>query len=236
MESIDHRRTALNVDRITLFTEGAESGQYAKAHFDLYSGQLALVRLDNLRQVSSFADTFSGLMLPSHGRIRFFGRDWRDSPADTANAMRGKIGRVFSAGSWLDGLSLADNLLLPQMHHTRRPMDELRQEAAKMAEQFDLPGLPLGNPNHYSRADLRRAGCVRAFLGKPSLLLLEDPTFGVYPDIVSALVNAIRRVRNKGAAVFWMTLSDDVWLDESVPADRHFRISGRELMEVNRTT
>ena len=122
METIDYRRTVLKVDHITLFTEGEESGQYAKAHFELYSGQLALARLNNLRQVPSFADTVSGLMGPSQGHIRFFGRDWRDSPADTANAMRGKIGRVFSAGSWLAGLSLADNILLSQRHHTRRPV------------------------------------------------------------------------------------------------------------------
>jgi len=234
METSEYRRTVLNVNRITLFTEEGESGEYANAHFNLYSGELALVRLNNLRQTASFADAFAGLLRPTRGSIRFLERDWQDAPVDAANAMRGKIGRVFSAGNWLDGLRLVDSILLPQLHHTRRARDDIRQEAARLAIQFGLPGLPVGYADDHTRSDRRRAACVRAFLGKSSLLLLEDPTFGIYPDVMAPLVNAVRRVRNRGAAVFWMTLSDDVWRDESVPADHHFRISGRELVEVTR--
>jgi hypothetical protein len=53
---------------------------------------------------------------------------------------------------------------------------------------------------------------------------------------MTALVNAIRRARNKGAAVIWMTLSDDVWRDNSIPADRLFSVAGRKLTEVKRQT
>jgi phospholipid/cholesterol/gamma-HCH transport system ATP-binding protein len=221
---------------VTLFLDGEEGGDYTKAHFELYSGQLALVRLENLRQAASLADLFSGLTPPFDGNVFFFGRHWQTSPADRLNAMRSRIGRVFSSGSWLEGLNLYENILLPQLHHTRRPMPELRQEAGQLAEQFGLPGLPLEQPEKYSRADLQRSACVRAFLGTPSLLLLEDPTFGVYPRIMTALVNAIRRKRNKGAAVIWMTLSDEVWRDDSIPADRFFSVVGRKLTEIKRQT
>ncbi|MCG6905177.1 MAG: ATP-binding cassette domain-containing protein [Desulfobacteraceae bacterium] len=232
MERIDYRRAVLNVTRVTLFTEG-ESGEYTNAHFSLYSGQLALVHLQNMRQSASLADAFSGLLRPAKGSVLFLGRDWQHASADTANAMRGKIGRVFSSSNWLDGLSLADNILLSQRHHTRRPKDELLQEAAHLAKEFNLPGLPTGYPNEYTPHDRRRAACVRAFLGRSSLLLLEEPTLGVYPRIMASLVNAVRRVRNRGGAVFWMTLSEEIWRDDSIPADRLFRLSGRELLEVS---
>ena len=219
---------------MTLFTEGTESGQYVNAHFTLYSGQLALVRLDKRYQSAAFADAFSGLLFPTNGTVCFLGRDWLASSADTANAMRGKIGRVFLGEGWLDAFNLIDNILLSERHHTRRPEEALVQEAAQLAELFRLPGLPNGYPKDYNRADLQRAACVRAFMGNPTLLLLEDPTVGMHQGMLPALVNTIRRVRNRGAAVWWMTLSDDVWLDESIPADRFFRTSGSELMEVNR--
>jgi phospholipid/cholesterol/gamma-HCH transport system ATP-binding protein len=236
IETVEGRRTVLKVDRVTLFLDVEDGGDYATAHFALYSGQLALVRLENLRQAASFADLFCGLTPPFDGNVFFFGRDWQTAAADTVNAMRGRIGRVFSSGSWLEGFSLIENILMPQLHHTRRPVPELRQEAAQLAEQFSLPGLPLGQPEKYSRADLQRSACVRAFLGTPALLLLEDPTFGVYPRIMTALVNAIRRVRDDGAAVIWITLSDEVWGDNSIPADRLFRVAGRTLTEVKRKT
>ncbi|MFZ0134228.1 MAG: ATP-binding cassette domain-containing protein [Desulfobacterales bacterium] len=234
MESTEGRRTVLTVDQVTLFADGQRGGDYMTAHFDLYNGQLALARLENLGQTAILADVFSGLVPPHAGRVLFVGRDWQRSSDDMLNAMRGRIGRVFSSGNWLEGLSLVENILLPQLHHTRRPLPDLRGEAARLARQFGLPGLPLGAPDKYSRADLQRSACVRAFLGTPLLLLLEDPTFGLYPRIVPALVNAIRQVRNQGAAVVWMTLAEEVWRDTSIPADRLFRMAGRNLTEVNR--
>ncbi|MFZ0725920.1 MAG: ATP-binding cassette domain-containing protein [Desulfobacterales bacterium] len=234
MESIEGRRTILTVDHVTVFTDEEDGGDYTTAHFKLFSGQLALVRLGNLQQTAFLADLLCGLTPPHAGNVFFIGRDWRNSSVETLDAMRGRIGRVFSTGNWLEGLSLVENILLPQLHHTRRPVLDLRREAALLAGQFGLPGLPLGEPDSYSRADLQRSACVRAFLGTPFLLLLEDPTYGLYPRIMPALINAIRRVRNKGAAVVWMTLSDEVWHDNTIPADRRLRISGRKLTEVSR--
>lgn len=236
METTGHRRIVLNVNRITLFSEGETSGRYTNAHLDMYSGELSLVLMNNRRQAAALADVFSGLLPPAKGSVCFFGRDWQDSPVDAANAMRGKIGRVFTKGSWLDGFTIKDNILLSQLHHTRRPKDALLREAADLAKRFHLPGLPIGYPKAYNRTDLQRSACVRAFLGRPALLLLEDPTAGNFQELLPVLVNDIRRARNQGTAVWWMTLSDDVWLDESIPADRFFRVAGRDLMEVNRTS
>lgn len=234
MKTKDYIRTVLSAKHAVLSGDAEARGEYAQLNFDLYSGQLALVRLYDFDQTAYLADALSGLQRLSGGSVRFLGRDWTDVSADEANAMRGKIGRVFGSGQWLEGFSVADNILLPQLHHTRRPKNDLTAEAAKLAEQFRLPGLPLGKPNEYSLMELQKAACVRSFMGKPALLILEEPTFGVYPAIMAALMKAIRRGRDNGAAVFWMTLSDDIWLDASIPADRFFRITGRELTEVRR--
>jgi phospholipid/cholesterol/gamma-HCH transport system ATP-binding protein len=41
-------------------------------------------------------------------------------------------------------MTLLDKVLLPQLHHTRRPYAESRAEAARLASWFGLPGLPTG--------------------------------------------------------------------------------------------
>ena len=81
-------------------------------------------------------------------------------------------------------LSLLDNVVLRQLHHTHRPFAELRDEAAQLAVRFGLPGFPTGHPQDCLPEDLQRAACAGAFLGSPVLLLLEEPTFGVYPDLL----------------------------------------------------
>jgi hypothetical protein len=66
------------------------------------------------------------------------------------------------------------------------------------------------------------------------LVLLEEPTFGAYPEIVPPLVNAIRNVCEGGGAVIWLTLEDQVWNDSLLPATYRFRLTARKLMEVVR--
>ena len=103
-----------------------------------------------------------------------------------------------------------------------------------MAEQFGLPGLPSGLPDDVIRADHQRAACIRAFLGQPALILLEEPTYGVYPEILPPLINAIRKACDRGSGVIWLTLADQVWNDPLLPATRRYRLTARKLMEVMR--
>ena len=131
-------------------------------------------------------------------------------------------------------MTLLENILLPQLHHTRRKFVELRDEAVHLAAHFGLPGLPTGLPDDVMRADHQRAACIRAFLGRPSLILLEEPTFGVYPDILPPLINAIRNACDRGCGVIWLTMEDQVWIDPLLPATRRYRLTAHKLMEVVR--
>ena len=79
------------------------------------------------------------------------------------------------------------------------------------------------------RQDLQRAACVRAFLGKPVLLILEEPTAGVYPQIMSPLMASIRTARARGAAVLWTTADSQVWNDSGIPATIRGTMSGSQM-------
>lgn len=195
-------------------------------------GELALARVVDLQQAEIWADLAVGLMAPTHGRVTILGNDLDALDLETGNWLRGRIGRVFSRGDWLDRLSLMDNILLQARHHSGRHDVDLRREASALAESFGMPGIPLGMPDNFSRVERQRAACVRAFLGDPVLVILEDPTYGAHADILSPLMGAIRTARNRGAAVVWFSPSLDIWRDRTIPASRRFRMAGNELMEV----
>jgi phospholipid/cholesterol/gamma-HCH transport system ATP-binding protein len=196
------------------------------------SGELFLIRLARFEKTATFADACAGILQPISGRVYFLGRNWPELSPDQANALRGRIGRVFRTANWINHLSLMENILLSQLHHTRRPFRRLREEAGKLAQQFGLPGLPLGLPGDFTTADLRRAACVRAFLGRPLLILLEEPTSGIYAEIISALMTAVREARERGAAVIWLTQKDLIWRDPTLPVSQRYRLIAGKLMEV----
>ena len=196
------------------------------------SGELFLIRLARFEQTATFADACAGILQPISGRVYFLGRNWPELPPDQANALRGRIGRVFRTANWIKHLSLMENILLSQLHHTRKSVRRLRDEAGKLAQQFGLPGLPLGLPGDFTPADLRRAACVRAFLGQPLLILLEEPTSGIYAEIISALMAAVREARERGAAVIWLTQKNLIWRDPTLPVSQRYRLVAGKLMEV----
>jgi phospholipid/cholesterol/gamma-HCH transport system ATP-binding protein len=106
----------------------------------------------------------------------------------------------------------------------------LREAAAELARQFGLPGLPLSRPAVMSNADLARSACVRAFLCDPVLVLLESPVQAQYAELIPLLLGAVAGARDRGAAVIWLTRSDMVWQDQSVPATHRLRLEERGLL------
>jgi len=234
IRGIAEHRSILRFENVKLVTKQGGGGETLDIKMNLFGGDLALINLERPRFGSMLADACCGLHPAAEGSIFFLGKDWSALPSDTANALRGRIGRVFVFGNWIHRLTLLENILLPQLHHTRRKYAELRDEALQLAEHFELPGLPSGLPDDVMRADHQRAACIRAFVGQPSLILLEEPTFGVYPELLPPLINAIRKACDRGCGVIWLTLEDQVWNDSMLPATHRYRLTARKLMEVAR--
>ncbi len=233
MAVILHRqRVVVRFEGTVLRTDPFSDGGSDELNMKVFGGDLFLIRLARSDQLSAFSDACAGTNQPIRGGVFFLGRNWETLSPDHCNALRGRIGRVFYAGSWINHLSLLENILLAQLHHTRREEGEIRDEAARFAEHFGLPGAPLGVPADILEADLQRAACVRAFLGRPSLILLEEPTRGLSSELNSPLIHAIRDARNRGAAVIWLTRENAIWNDSSIPATCRYRLAGRKLMEV----
>jgi phospholipid/cholesterol/gamma-HCH transport system ATP-binding protein len=200
----------------------------------LLPGECTLIEASEARQLTAFADLCSGLITLHSGNVRFVGRDWSDVPHDYAAALRSRIGRVFATGGWLPFLDVETNILLPQLHHTRRGREELRREAQGLAREFGLPGLPLGRVDALAPADLGRAGLVRAFLGEPLLVLLEDPIRGLLAPIAPAVLNRAAITQDRGGAVVWLARSGSARLDPSFAANQRLHLGGEGLVMARR--
>ena len=204
-------------------------GEFATLSLHLEAGDLVLLDPGRVAVGSALADAASGLHPATAGEIRFLGRSWEGLAPDAANALRGRIGRVFARGGWLEHFSVLQNILLQQLHHTRRDRELLLLEATRLSRRLGLPGLPAGFPHEHTEAELRRAGCVRAFLGRPALIILEEP-IGPAGELLTPLLNLLLSALSRGAAVLWLTSVAAVLRDPSIPAaSRHRLIGGRLL-------
>lgn len=203
---------------------------------ELRAGEMVLVQARDPVQATELCDLCIGLAPLEAGTVRFQGHDWQSLPAEQADALRGRIGRVFSAGGWVDYLDMATNIMLPGLHHTRRDATALREEAGRLAAAMGLPGLPTQVPGAVHPADLARAAVVRALLNQPALILLESPLQDRFHDLLGPMLNGLADARSRGAAILWLSDSDAVWRDPVIPASRRLRLESGSLRDASART
>jgi len=177
----------------------------------LLPGDCALIACRDAERGAMFADLCCGMVTLSSGTVRCTGLDWTTLGTLQANALRGRIGRVSLQGAWLDILGTDANILLPQLHHTRRQERDILEEAQALAERFGLPGLPVERPSHLMPGDRLRAALVRACLGTPLLLVLENPIAGAENELGAVFLDVLTRARHRGAAVVLLTRDIGPW-------------------------
>lgn len=194
--------------RPALESEGLLSSAY---DLRLMPGECALIRSRDTVRAGLFADLCTGMVGLRGGSVRCQGLDWTAMEERERWALRGRIGRVSQVGSWVDLFGTHFNILTPVLHHTRIPTEQLIAEATELAVRFGLPGLPVQAPGRLSPLDLRRAALVRAFLGEPALLILEDPVEVDMTDLLTPFLGMLTQARDRGAAVLWITRSAALW-------------------------
>lgn len=189
-------------------------------------GDLVMLQVEDTLLEQAVVEAVCGLLPPLAGKVRFLGRDWRELTPDWANASRGRVGVVFREEGWVPYLSIMDNVVLAQLHHTRRSYEDVCGEAARWAARFGLPGLPGDLPAAVSAADRATANFVRAFVGAPSLIVVEHLAARPSAAFLQKLVNAMRDVREHGAAVLWLTQDLALARNEFIPATQHLVLGG----------
>jgi phospholipid/cholesterol/gamma-HCH transport system ATP-binding protein len=216
---------------LTLEAARADGANLPLAALDLVlsEGDFALIETPGPRRGAAFADLCMGLIPLTAGRVNYLGRDWHTTPARQADALRGHIGRLFHLPLRADIPDVASRVLLSRMYHTQIPEADLRAEATALAVRFGLPGLPAGPARLLSDPDLLRAACVRAFLGKPRLVILELPLNVQQDDLVMALLQAGAEARGQNACVMWLANPGPVLRDHAINASHRLRLSDAGL-------
>lgn len=223
----------LCLDDTQLRSPGLGEDTTFRVELTLYAGDFVLLYASDPDQATELADACLGLSTPVWGSASLLGLDWEQVDAQTALALRARVGRQFTAGIWLEQLSVMENMILGQAHHTDMPLAELYELAGVHARAFGLPGAPTAKPQDCTAVDLLKAACAAAFMGNPVLVILEYPTRDRYSGLMDCLMIAIQRARRRGAAILWLTREDPLWNDPTIPVTRRVRLFGYDLVEVN---
>lgn len=208
---------------------GGGAGDLCDVSFSGSAGECIAVLLEEECDYFPLADLAQGILPPDRGQVRFLGEDWALAPASRQAELRGKTGRVFERQGWVSNLSIRENVLLSQLHHTRRREGEILAEAERLAVAAGLTGVPDERPDAVSAADRRRLEWVRAFLGAPHLVLLERPEVGAPRGSMERLLRMAETARGQGALVIWTTADREARNRTEGPSVRRACVRGGRL-------
>lgn len=205
-------------------------GESFPVDITVHAGELVICHVDDADHEQAVVRAACGLLAPVDGAVAIAGHDWRNLDHDAGNALRGRIGVVPRQEGWIPHLSVLESMVLPQLHHTRRPIDSICAEAAEWTARFGLPGLPCDPPSMLSAQDRRAARLASGFIGSPDVVIVEDQVPALPPGLLASLVNAIAVAREGGGAILWFTRDAKFCLDRTIPAARRQVLDGRSMM------
>lgn len=138
------------------------------------------------------------------GQILLQGEDISDPRID-ANRVRSRFGMVFQSYNLFPHLSVLDNVTLASRVVHRRSRREAQEKAMTLLDRIGLADLAHEHPDRLSGGQQQRAAIVRAIATDPEVLLLDEITSALDPELVGEVLELVRQLADDGATILMAT-------------------------------
>lgn len=172
-----------------------------KVDFTIRAGEIHALLGENGAGKSTFVKMIYGLMQPDSGRII-----WRGQPVTIDGPQHARdmgIGMVFQHFSLFEALTVVENiqLALPAGEDT----DELANRVRQISREYGIGVDPYARIHNLSVGEQQRVEIMRCLLQDPSLLIMDEPTSVLTPQETDQLFTVLRRFRDNGMAVLFIS-------------------------------
>jgi polar amino acid transport system ATP-binding protein len=138
------------------------------------------------------------------GVIELDGRDITDPRIDQ-DEVRKHIGVVFQAYNLFPHRSVLDNITLAPRKVHRTPRAEAEERALELLSRFGLGDKAADYPDRLSGGQQQRVAIVRAIATRPRLLLLDEVTSALDPELVGEVLELVEELKDEGMTMLLAT-------------------------------
>ena len=119
--------------------------------------------------------------------------------------IREKIGMVFQSYDLFPNMSIMDNLTLAPVKAQKRKKSDVEKEAEKLLERVGLLEKKDSYPRQLSGGQKQRVAIVRALLMNPEILLLDEITAALDPEMVREVLQVVLELAKSGMTMIIVT-------------------------------
>jgi putative ABC transport system ATP-binding protein len=155
------------------------------------------------------------------GTVRIDGHDLSTLTDRQLSALRAhRIGFVFQQFFLSPGVSALDNVA-DGLLYTGLPLAERRRRAEQMLERVGVADRAHHRPNELSGGQSQRVAVARALVGRPSILLADEPTGALDSESGAAVLELLQELHQSGTTIVVITHDHDV--ANMLPRQVHIR-------------
>ncbi len=183
------------------------SKQYPTGQLALYNvnlsmqqGEMAFLTGHSGAGKSTLLKLIALLDSPSEGTVTIAGQDTRSINKRKIPDFRRNIGVIFQDHHLLKDRTVFDNIALPLKIEGMRPHDIKRRVRAAL-DKVDLLKKEKEYPQMLSAGEKQRVGIARAVVNKPSIILADEPTGNLDPDLALDIMHTFKQFNEYGSTV-----------------------------------
>lgn len=143
-------------------------------------------------------------LVPDRGRVRFFGHAIARRNRDAIADLRKTIGVVHQESRFLDHLTLIENIALP-LAVSGLDVVARAEDLEALLEWVDLADRVAALPAELSGGERQRAALARAVILSPEIILADEPTGTVDPDMAQRLLTLLIELNRMGKTILIAT-------------------------------
>lgn len=139
-----------------------------------------------------------------NGQIMFNGKDISEPGLDP-QPVRKKIGIVFQSYNLFPHMTALDNVMLAPRRVLREPREQLLAQATALFEKFGLADRMNHYPDQLSGGQQQRVAIVRALAMNPQIMLFDEVTSALDPELIEEVLDVLRQLRKQGMTMILAT-------------------------------
>jgi cell division transport system ATP-binding protein len=201
-----------------------------KINFKLQNGEFVYIIGQTGAGKSSFLKLIYRDVLPYEGRILVDGVDISSLPDSKVPFLRRKLGIVFQDFQLLPDRTVYENVAFA-LQVTGRTNSFIKQRVMEVLSMVGLSNKRNQMPGELSGGEQQRVVIARALANEPRIMLADEPTGNLDPEVSASIMDLLRTINNKGMAVLMVTHNYDLVKNF---AHRTIRIHQGKIQEVIR--
>jgi polar amino acid transport system ATP-binding protein len=138
------------------------------------------------------------------GRISILGQEVT-GPGIDPNLVRRQVGIVFQSYNLFPHMTVLRNVTLSPVKALRVPRDQARESALALLDRFGLADKKDEFPDRLSGGQQQRVAIVRALAMRPQIMLLDEVTSALDPELVAEVLDVIRELAAGGMTMLIAT-------------------------------